>query len=156
MSRRQFPSGRLFFMALSIPGCCCCCCMILVKSLTSAWTSWSIFNMVLAIRKTFLRSLTFMEGRCNRQAVYHLAVVLGFLTSGWCIHEPCNCSWLSPLPLVNGIGTVVQPLESSWGWQSRICCQRVLLWRITKAFGEIHGKDAPSSLLPAVLPNAWV
>lgn len=134
MSPKQFLSGRPFFMLLSLPGFCHCC-MILRKSLTSAWTSWSICNMVLAILKTFLRSLTFMEDKCNRQAVDYSAVVLGFLISGWCIYELCYCSWLSPLPLISGIGTVVQPLESSWGWQSCICCQGVLIWRITMVFG---------------------
>lgn len=43
---RQFLSGRLFFMVLSIPGFCHCS-MILVKSLTSAGNIRLIFNMVL-------------------------------------------------------------------------------------------------------------
>lgn len=94
---------------------------------TSAWTSWLIFSMVITILKTFLRSLTFMEDKGNRQSGYYSAVVLWFLISGWCIHKLCYCSWLPPLPFVNGIGTVVQHLEPSWGWQSHICCHRVLL-----------------------------
>lgn len=68
-------------MVLSIPGFCHCS-MILVKSLTSAGTIRSIFNMVLTILKTFLRSLTFMKDKCSRQAAYYSAVVIEFLISG--------------------------------------------------------------------------
>lgn len=142
------------FSSRSIPGFCHCC-MILVKSLTSAWTSWSIFNTALTILKTFLRSLTFMEDKCNRQAGYYSPVVWWFLISGWCIHDLCYCSWLSPLPLANGIALWSSPRNLPGGGRAASAVTG-FCWRITVAFGEIRDKDTPFFLLPAVLPNAWV